>query len=120
MNLVPTRWYTPLFMPSTIAMVLIVIGLWLLWRSMQPAVHRRTARTGFALALGGLFVLYAFSTPLVATLLATHLLVGLFSNRSRLLLPLRRLALDLLNGAPLLRRLSLAAMTQGPCRLAQR
>lgn len=57
---------------------------------------------------------------LVATLLATHLLVGLFSNRSRLLLPLRRLALDLLNGAPLLRRLSLAAMTQGPCRLGQR
>ena len=55
-----------------------------------------------------------------ATLLATHLLVGLFSNRSRLLLPLRRLALDLLNGAPLLRRLSLAAMTQGPCRLGQR
>jgi len=37
-----------------------------------------------------------------------------------LLLPLRRLALDLLNGAPLLRRLSLAAMTQGPCRLGQR
>ena len=57
---------------------------------------------------------------LVATLLATHLLVGLFSNRSRLLLPLRRLALDLLNGAPLLRRLSLAAMTHGPCRLGQR
>ena len=56
---------------------------------------------------------------LVATLLATHLLVGLFSNRSRLLLPLRRLALDLLNGAPVLRRLSLAAMTQGPGRLAQ-
>lgn len=73
MNLVPTRWYTSLFMPSTIAMVLIVIGLWLLWRSMQPAVYRRTARTGFALALGGLIVLYAFSTPLVATLLAWSL-----------------------------------------------
>ena len=57
---------------------------------------------------------------LVATLLATHLLVRLFSNRSRLLFPLRRLALDLLNGVPLLRRLSLAAMTLGPCRLGQR
>ena len=54
-----------------------------------------------------------------ATLLATHLLVTLFSNRSRLLRPLRRLALDLLNGIPQLRRLSLAAMTQGPCRLGQ-
>ena len=57
---------------------------------------------------------------LVATLLATHLLVRLFSNRSRLLLPLRRLGLGLLNRAPLLRRLSLAAMTNGPCRLGQR
>ena len=60
-----------------------------------------------------------------ATLLATHLLVTLFSNRSRLLRPLRRLALDLLNGIPQLRRLSLAAMTLGPaaclgaCRLGR-
>ncbi len=73
MNLVPTRWYTSLFMPSTIAMALIAIGLWLLWRSMKPPAHRRTARTGFALALAGLVVLYAFSTPLVATLLAWSL-----------------------------------------------
>jgi len=54
---------------------------------------------------------------LLATMLATDLLVRLFSNRSRLLLPLRRLALDLLTAVPLLRRLSLAAMTHGTCRL---
>ena len=73
MNLVPTRWYTSLFMPSTISMVLMVVGLWLLWRSMQPRSHRRMARAGFALAATGLATLYAFSTPLVATLLAWSL-----------------------------------------------
>ncbi len=57
---------------------------------------------------------------LLATLLVTDLLVRLFSNRNRLLLPLRRLALDLLNGWPLLRRLSLAAMTDGPCQPGRR
>jgi len=50
-------------------------------------------------------------------LLATDALVRLFSNRQPLLLPLRRLALSLLASLPLLRRLSLAAMTDGPCRL---
>jgi 2-octaprenyl-6-methoxyphenol hydroxylase len=40
----------------------------------------------------------------------------LFSNRAPLLLPLRRLALALLVALAPLRRLSLGAMTQGPCR----
>jgi len=39
------------------------------------------------------------------------------TNRQPLLLPLRRLALQLLASLPLLRRLSLSAMTDGPCRL---
>ena len=73
MNLVPTRWYTSLFMPSTVSMVLMVIGLWMVWRAMRPLSQRRTARTGFALATSGLAVLYAFSTPLVATVLAWSL-----------------------------------------------
>jgi len=51
---------------------------------------------------------------LLLTLLATDLLVRLFSNRSGLVLPLRRVGLALLRtGAPL-RRLSLGVMTQGP------
>jgi 2-octaprenyl-6-methoxyphenol hydroxylase len=53
---------------------------------------------------------------LLLTLLATDLLMRLFSNRQPLLLPMRRLALRLLSrGAPL-RRLSLGVMTNGPCR----
>jgi 2-octaprenyl-6-methoxyphenol hydroxylase len=53
---------------------------------------------------------------LLLTLLATDLLMRLFSNRSPLLLPLRRLALALLGSMAPLRRLSLGAMTHGPCR----
>ena len=54
---------------------------------------------------------------MLLVLLATDALVRLFSNRQPLLLPLRRLALQLLASLPLLRRLSLRAMTDGPCRL---
>ena len=50
---------------------------------------------------------------LLLTLAATDLLVRLFSNRSRTLLPLRRLALELLQRWAPLRRLSLAVMTDG-------
>lgn len=50
---------------------------------------------------------------LLAILLATELMVSLFSNRNRLLLPPRRLAVNLLARRRLLRRLSLAVMTHG-------
>lgn len=50
-------------------------------------------------------------------LLATDALVRLFSNRSPLLLPLRRIALFLLGRFRWLRQLSLRAMSDGPCRL---
>ena len=53
---------------------------------------------------------------LLLTLLSTDLLVRLFSNRSPLLLPLRRLALALLARVAPLRRLCLGVMTEGPCR----
>ncbi len=46
--------------------------------------------------------------------LATDALVRLFSNRQPLLLGLRRIALTLLQRSPALRRLALAAMTDGP------
>jgi 2-octaprenyl-6-methoxyphenol hydroxylase len=51
---------------------------------------------------------------LLLTLLATDLLVRLFSNRSGLVLPLRRVGLSLLRAGAPLRRLSLGVMTQGP------
>jgi len=50
------------------------------------------------------------------TLLATDLLVRLFSNRYPLLLPLRRLAVQLLGRSRALRRLTLGMMTHGACR----
>jgi 2-octaprenyl-6-methoxyphenol hydroxylase len=53
---------------------------------------------------------------LLLTLLATDLLVRLFSNRQPLLLPLRRLSLGLLGASEPLRRLALGVMTLGPCR----
>jgi 2-octaprenyl-6-methoxyphenol hydroxylase len=56
---------------------------------------------------------------LLITLTTTDLLVRLFSNRSPLLLPLRRLALAALQHSAGLRRLSLGVMTHGPCRLGR-
>ena len=50
-------------------------------------------------------------------LLATDALVRLFSNRKPWLLPLRHLALSLLERFRGLRALSLSAMSDGPCRL---
>lgn len=50
---------------------------------------------------------------LLVTLLATDLLVRLYSNRLPLLLPLRHLAMGLLQRQPWLRRFSLRAMTLG-------
>ncbi|PSB38913.1 FAD-dependent monooxygenase [Aphanothece minutissima] len=54
---------------------------------------------------------------LLLTLLATDLLVRIFSNRHRWLLPLRQLALACLARVDSTRALALLAMTQGPCRL---
>ncbi len=54
---------------------------------------------------------------LLLTLLATDLLVTLFSNRHRALLPLRLLALGALGSRRWCRRLALRVMTLGPCRL---
>jgi len=50
-------------------------------------------------------------------LLATDALVRGFSNRQPLLLPLRRLAMQLLARSAWLRAVSLSAMSDGPCRL---
>ena len=73
MNLVPTRWYTSLFMPSTVSIVLIAVGLWMAWRSMRAPDSGRAARRGLVIATMGLALLYACATPLVATLIAQSL-----------------------------------------------
>jgi 2-octaprenyl-6-methoxyphenol hydroxylase len=94
-------------------------GLNLCWRDVAT-LHRLACRVrGGQLAAADLPSHYSVRRwpDLVLTLASTDLLVRLFSNRRAPLLLLRRLALLALARVPALRRLSLAAMTEGPCRL---
>ncbi len=94
-------------------------GLNLCWRDVAE-LHRLAGRVSAGrLAVERLPAAYGRRRwpDLLLTLLATDLLVRVFSNRAPLLLPLRRLALALLARLAPLRQLSLAAMTQGPCQL---
>lgn len=60
-------------MPSTLALLLVAIGLVLLWRR-RAGADRPLARTpGWWLVVGGTLTLYLASTPLVATWLARSL-----------------------------------------------
>lgn len=97
-------------------------GLNLCWRDVQT-LHQLAQRVvAGRLAARRLPGRYARRRGLdiVMVLLATDALVRLFSNRNPLLLPLRRLALAALGRWPVLRRLSLGAMTLGPCGLLPR
>jgi len=60
-------------MPSTIAIVLIAIGLWMVWRAMRNPSRGRTAGRGLGVATFGLVLMYACCTPLVATWVARSL-----------------------------------------------
>jgi 2-octaprenyl-6-methoxyphenol hydroxylase len=93
-------------------------GLNLCWRDVE-VLHRLALRAAQGrLRPARLGAAYARRRwpDLLLTLLATDLLVRLFSNRQPLLLPLRRLALALLAGSEPVRRLALGVMTHGPCR----
>lgn len=94
-------------------------GLNLCWRDVAQ-LHRLAQRVSSGrLAVERLPAAYGRRRwlDLALTLAATDGLVRLFSNRSPVLVPLRRLSLALMARLPLLRRLSLAAMTHGPCQL---
>ena len=97
-------------------------GLNLCWRDVAVlhALARRVSQG--RLAAAALPRRYARGRWLdvLLTLASTDLLVRLFSNRSPLLLPLRRAALVALRRVSLLRRLSLGVMTDGPCPLPRR
>ncbi len=93
-------------------------GLNLCWRDVAE-LHRQARRVAAGrLPAERLPAAYGWRRwpDLLLTLLATDLLMRLFSNRALPLLPLRRLGLALLAALPPLRRLSLGAMTLGPCR----
>ena len=94
-------------------------GLNLCWRDVA-ALHRLALRVQRGkLTPAALPRHYALRRwpDLLLTLAATDLLVQIFSNRAALLLPLRRAALAALLRVPLLKRLSLGVMTDGPCRV---
>ena len=91
-------------------------GLNLCWRDVA-VLHNLAGRAAAGrLRPSRLPAAYAWRRwpDLLLILLATDALVRLFSNRNPWLLPARRLALTLLGRLPWLRRLSLAAMTDGP------
>ncbi|MEB3255940.1 MAG: FAD-dependent monooxygenase [Synechococcaceae cyanobacterium] len=93
-------------------------GLNLCWRDVE-VLHRLALRAAEGrLPPARLAAAYACRRwpDLLLTLLATDLLVRLFSNRQPLLLPVRRLALAALASSEPLRRLALGVMTHGPCR----
>ena len=97
-------------------------GLNLCWRDVAELgqLARRCAAGELAVAqLPGVYARRRW-LDLLLVLLATDLLVRLFSNRQPLLLPLRRLAVGQLGRWRWLRRLSLSVMTVGPCRLRWR
>ncbi len=92
-------------------------GLNLCWRDVALLRHLAARAAAGRLRPGALPRVYGRGRwpDLLAILLATDALVRLFSNRSPLLLPPRRLALAALARWGWLRRLSLAAMSHGPC-----
>jgi uncharacterized SAM-binding protein YcdF (DUF218 family) len=73
-NLIPTRWYTVLFMPSSVSLLLMAVGLVLLWRCLRGTPSAgRGARLGLSLVTAGFTLLYLASTPLVAAWLSRSL-----------------------------------------------
>lgn len=66
MNLVATRWWSMLLMPSTIAMAAALVGVLLLLRAWSRGRRPSQARAAIAIALASIAALYAMSTPLLA------------------------------------------------------
>ncbi len=96
-------------------------GLNLCWRDvavLQRLAERATRGTLSPRRIGAAYGRRRWP-DLLLTLLTTDLLVRIFSNRHRWLLPLRQLALACLARIDGSRALALRAMTQGPCRLHQ-
>jgi 2-octaprenyl-6-methoxyphenol hydroxylase len=97
-------------------------GLNLCWRDVEVlhGLAERAARGRLDPARLGPAYAWRRWPDLLLTLLATDLLVRLFSNRHPLLLPLRRLAVSLLGRSRAIRQLTLGVMTHGACRGAGR
>lgn len=73
MNLVATRAWSMLFMPTSLLLAATVVGLWLVLRAWRRGQPPSRCRLGLILCIGGVAGLYLASTPLVATMLAGSL-----------------------------------------------
>lgn len=73
MNLVATRWWSMFFMPSSVLIVALALGVFLMLRAWRRGKRPREARFACGLTVTSLVVLYLASTPLVARWVAETL-----------------------------------------------
>ena len=94
-------------------------GLNLCWRDVETLLQLLTSASSIRRGLKAIPVRYTRRRyfDLLAVGFATDLLVRLFSNRQLGLLLVRRFVLFMLKHSPLIRRVSLQAMSDGPCTL---
>ena len=73
MNLVATRWWSMFFMPSSVLIVALALGVFLMLRAWRRGKRPGEARFACGLTVTSLVVLYLASTPLVARWVAESL-----------------------------------------------
>ena len=73
MNLVAPRWWSMLFMPSSVLIVALALGVFLMMRAWRCDKRPGEARFACGLTVTGLIMLYVASTPLVARWMAETL-----------------------------------------------
>ena len=73
MNLVATRWWSMFFMPSSVLIVALALGVFLMLRAWRRGKRPSEARFACGLTVTSLVVLYLASTPLVARWVAESL-----------------------------------------------
>ena len=73
MNLVATRWWSTFFMPSSVLMVAVALGVFLMLRAWRRGKRPSEARFACGLTVTSLVALYLASTPLVARWVAESL-----------------------------------------------
>jgi uncharacterized SAM-binding protein YcdF (DUF218 family) len=73
MNLVATRWWSTFFMPSSVLIVALALGVVLVLRAWRRGKRPGEARFACGLTMTSLVVLYLASTPLVARWVAESL-----------------------------------------------
>jgi uncharacterized SAM-binding protein YcdF (DUF218 family) len=73
MNLVATRWWSMFFMPSSVLIVALALGVFLMLRAWRRGKRPGQARFACGLTVTSLVALYLASTPLVARWVAESL-----------------------------------------------